>query len=123
MKIGELAERTGASVRSLRYYEQRGLLRSERTVGNQREYDHAAVDRVGLIRNLLAAGLSTETIDDVLPCMSEPANQTPRLTRTLLAERSRLDAEIARLEETRRLLDDVIAQAPRDTDSRAGSEP
>lgn len=112
MRIGELAERTGASVRSLRYYEQRGLLRSRRTAGNQREYDESAVDRVDLIRGLLAAGLSTETIDDVLPCMSEPANQTPRLTRTLLGERARLDAEIARLEATRRLLDEVIAQAP-----------
>lgn len=114
MRIGELADRTGASVRSLRYYEQRGLLRSTRTAGNQREFDDSAVERVQLIRSLLAAGLTTETIDDVLPCMSEPASQTPRLTRTLLAERARLDAEIARLEATRRLLDGVIAQAPPD---------
>ncbi|NED82406.1 MerR family DNA-binding transcriptional regulator, partial [Streptomyces sp. SID11233] len=33
MKIGELARRTGASVRSLRYYEQQGLLDSTRTPG------------------------------------------------------------------------------------------
>ncbi|GAA4380473.1 MerR family transcriptional regulator [Nocardioides caricicola] len=112
MRIGELAERTGTSVRSLRYYEQRGLLRSERSSGNQREYDEVAVERVHLIRSLLAAGLSTETIDDVLPCVSEPAIQTPRLTRTLLEERARIDADIARLEGMRRLLDDVIAQAP-----------
>ena len=112
MRIGELAHRTGASVRSLRYYEQRGLLRSDRTAGNQREFDDSAVERVHLIRSLLAAGLSTDTIDDVLPCMSEPVNQTSRLTRTLLVERARLDGDIARLEATRQLLDRVIAQAP-----------
>ena len=112
MRIGELAHRTGASVRSLRYYEQLGLLLSRRTPGNQREFDEAAVERVQLIRDLLAAGLSTSTIDDVLPCMSEPESQTPLLTRTLLAERGRIDAEIARLESMRRRLDGVIAKAP-----------
>lgn len=120
MRIGELADQTGASVRSLRYYEERGLLRSERTTGNQREFDDSAIGRVHLIRSLLAAGLSTGTIDDVLPCMSTPAKQTPRLTRTLLSERSRIDDEIARLEATRRLLDDVIAKAPPAPD--AGSD-
>lgn len=112
MRIGELARRTGASERSLRYYEQRGLLRPRRTAGNQRDYEESAVERVHLIRGLLAAGLSTETIDDVLPCVSVPESQTPLLTRTLLAERARIDADIARLEGMRRLLDDVIAQAP-----------
>ena len=39
MKIGELARITGASVRSLRYYEQQRLLLSPRTTGNQRVYE------------------------------------------------------------------------------------
>lgn len=124
MRIGELAQRTGASVRSLRYYEQLGLLRSRRTGGNQREFDEEAVERVHLIRDLLAAGLSTSTIDDVLPCMSEPESQTPLLTRTLLTERGRIDAEIARLESMRRLLDGVIAKAPQEpVEAPAGSRP
>lgn len=115
MRIGELAERTGASVRSLRYYEQIGLLASRRTAGNQREFDESAVERVHLIRSLLAAGLSTSTIDDVLPCMSDPESQTPLLTRTLLSERARIEAEIARLTDMRQLLDGVIAKAPPET--------
>jgi DNA-binding transcriptional MerR regulator len=121
MRIGELADRTGASVRSLRYYEQVGLVRSRRTAGNQREFDDAAVERVRLIRDLLAAGLSTSTIDDVLPCVSDPESQTPLLTRTLLAERARIDAEIARLEDMRGLLDGVIAKAPPETGALATS--
>jgi DNA-binding transcriptional MerR regulator len=112
MKIGGLAERTGASVRSLRYYEELGLISSHRTAGNQRTFDEAMVDRVRLVRDLLAAGLPTSTIKDVLPCMSEPEHQTPLLTRTLLSERERIDAAIGRLEDMRRLLDDVIAAAP-----------
>lgn len=112
MKIGDLADRTGASVRSLRYYEELGLIRSRRTPGNHRDFDPSAVDRVRLIRELLAAGLPTSTIADVLPCMSQPEIQTPLLTQTLLGERHRIDAEISRLEDMRRLLDEVIAAAP-----------
>ena len=113
--VGEAARVAGLTTHTLRWYEQVGLLMSRRTVGNQREFDESAVERVGLIRSLLAAGLSTSTIDDVLPCMSDPASQTPLLTRTLLSERARIDAEIARLTDMRQLLDGVIAKAPPET--------
>ncbi len=112
MRIGDLAERTGASVRSLRYYEELGLIESRRTTGNQRAFDDSMIERVELIRDLLAAGLPTRTIADVLPCMSEPERQTPLLTKTLLEERERIDAAIGRLQQMRGLLDEVIAEAP-----------
>lgn len=112
MRIGDLAELTGASVRSLRYYEELGLIESCRTAGNQRDFVEDMVDRVQLIRELLAAGLPTRTIADVLPCMSEPAEQTALLTKTLLEERARIETAIGRLQHMRRLLDEVIAAAP-----------
>ncbi|AEW99600.1 putative transcriptional regulator (plasmid) [Streptantibioticus cattleyicolor NRRL 8057 = DSM 46488] len=56
MRIGELARRSGVSERSLRYYEQQGLLRSQRTPGGQREYGDWAVDRVIRVQALYAAG-------------------------------------------------------------------
>ena len=46
MRIGELARRTGVSRRSLRYYEQHGLLHARRGGNDWREYDEPAVDRV-----------------------------------------------------------------------------
>jgi DNA-binding transcriptional MerR regulator len=61
VRIGELAERTGVSVRSLRYYETKGLLASERTSGGQREYPEAAVDRVRRIQEMFAAGTATRS--------------------------------------------------------------
>ncbi|MEU7261480.1 MerR family DNA-binding transcriptional regulator [Streptomyces rimosus] len=39
MQIGELAQRTGASRRSIRYYEQQGLLEAQRTGRRWRTYD------------------------------------------------------------------------------------
>lgn len=51
--IGEMAERTGASERALRYYEEIGLLRPETySAGGFRRYSEAQVSRVGRIREL-----------------------------------------------------------------------
>jgi DNA-binding transcriptional MerR regulator len=116
MRIGELARRTGVSERSLRYYEQQGLLASDRTPGGQREYTELAVDRVIRIQELFAAGLHSKTIASLLPCMRDsdggpsPA-ATPRLVSELTAERLRLNRAIRDLASSRDVLDGVIAAA------------
>jgi DNA-binding transcriptional MerR regulator len=68
MQIGELSKRTGASVRSLRYYEQQGLLESDRQANGYREYPVNATAVVETIQSLLEIGLPTALIRDVLPC-------------------------------------------------------
>jgi DNA-binding transcriptional MerR regulator len=70
MRIGELARRTGASARSLRYYEQQGLVHSTRSVGGQRLYTASEVARVEMIRRLFDAGLGSKVIARLLPCRS-----------------------------------------------------
>lgn len=112
MRVGELSQRTGASVRSLRYYEERGLIEADRSTSGQRYYDASVVDRVLLIRQLLAAGLGTAVIVDVLPCMAEPASQTSLLTARLVAERDRLTLEITQRVATRDALEQIIGDAP-----------
>ncbi|MGO2110991.1 MAG: MerR family transcriptional regulator, partial [Pseudoclavibacter sp.] len=46
MRIGEVARSAGVSVRSLRYYEEQGLVIADRTFGGHRDYDESDVDRV-----------------------------------------------------------------------------
>ncbi|SEG84743.1 DNA-binding transcriptional regulator, MerR family [Nonomuraea solani] len=70
MKIGALAQETGVSPRLLRYYEEQGLLTSHRGDGGHRRYGQDAPVVVRRIRTLLAAGLPTRVIRDVLPCVS-----------------------------------------------------
>lgn len=69
MQIGELAERTGASRRSIRYYEQQGLLEANRTGKGWRVYEDRAVNRVLNVRELLRAGLTVDDIRQVAPCL------------------------------------------------------
>lgn len=110
MRIGDLAARTGVSVRSLRYYEKQDLLASERSPSGQRHFPESAVDRVQLIQQLYAAGLPSRSILDLLPCVVD-GRATPELLDRLSAERDRIDRQISDLASTRKRLDTVIANA------------
>ena len=68
MRISELSHRTGVSVRSLRYYEQKRLLCARRLGNGYRDLDEQAVERVQTIQMYLGLGLSTEQIEEILQC-------------------------------------------------------
>lgn len=108
LRIGDLAAETGVSVRSLRYYEEQGLLTADRTASGQRTYGPSAVDRVRLVQQLFGAGLASRTIVQLLPCV-DAGVATPESFALLVAERDRITAQLAELEATRRHLDEVIA--------------
>lgn len=118
MRIGELARRTGVSERSLRYYEEQGLLSPSRTASGYRVYAESDVDVVRHVQMLLAAGLNTAFIREVLPCMVDTgdglAPGCPDLLPHLEKERDRITMTIDGLSTARALLDDVIAATPPD---------
>ncbi|WP_447005785.1 MerR family transcriptional regulator [Saccharothrix isguenensis] len=117
MRIGELAARAGVSVRSLRYYEEQGLLTSTRSAGGQRHYTEDDVERVAFVQRLYAAGLSSRTIIELLPCLDSPSDENSDAAMERMAkERDRLSAHIEELLRTRDALDVlmVTAQAHRD---------
>ncbi|MER8161016.1 MerR family transcriptional regulator [Streptomyces sp. NPDC094472] len=109
MRIGELSARTGASRRSLRYYEQQGLLVSARSPSGQRCYDDDHVERVALIQAFLTAGMSSKTIAQMVPCMTEPNMDRARQALTTMnQERNRLSSTIDSLVAARAELDHLI---------------
>jgi DNA-binding transcriptional MerR regulator len=116
MRIGELAQRTGVSERSLRYYEEQGMLAAGRTDGGHRDYPDAAVDRVIRIQELYAAGMHSKKIAQLLPCMRD-ADGGPseiadaQLVEDLVDERERIDRMIVDLARSRAVLDQVITAA------------
>ena len=120
MRIGELSRRTGVSVRLLRYYEDQGLLAPARLPSGYRDYDGAAVEQVGLIRVLLAAGLSTAKIARALPGVCTDGDRVvpcAGLVADLEQERARIDAAIQALRASRTVLTSVIAAGPAGPDS------
>ena len=125
MRIGELSRRTGVHERLLRYYEKQGLLWPERAASGYRYYQESDVDAVLRIRRLLSAGLNTETIAQVLPCVRVKAGKLvpvcPEIIDNLQRQRERISRAIEELQASRDLLDDVIAAAPLTLSSPAAS--
>ncbi len=68
MRISEVSRRTGVSIRSLRYYEQKRLLCPRRLSNGYRDLGEQAVQRVQTIQMYLGLGLTTEQIEEILHC-------------------------------------------------------
>ena len=109
LTIGEMASRSGVRTSALRYYEERGLITSERTSGRQRRYARESLRRVAVIRAAQILGL---TLEEIRRALNElPQARTPnrhdweRLSQTW---RSSLDSRIAELEALRDRLSGCI---------------
>src|SRR5699024_10062091 len=112
LSIGELSSRTGVSPRSLRYYEEQGLLAPLRTPAGHRRFDAEAVARVRLVQRRLAAGLSSNEIAPVRRARLGPRGTTAPRT-ALRAHGERLAQESARLRATAEILDEVLEEHER----------
>ena len=110
MKIGELAERTGIPPRMLRYYEEQGLLASERSANGYRSYAESDVDRATRARGLVQAGLTTRLAKVVLDVERQCAMAQPTCSRELAemlaTELVALDERLACLTKSR----DAVAE-------------
>jgi MerR family transcriptional regulator, copper efflux regulator len=74
LKIGNLAERTGTSAPTIRYYEEIGLLRSaDRQSGGQRVYGDADVKRLAFIRRCRDFGFSIEQVRSLVMLVQDPS--------------------------------------------------
>jgi MerR family Zn(II)-responsive transcriptional regulator of zntA len=77
--VSEVARRAGVSVRTVRFYEQKGLLEVlEKTSGGMRLYDERDVTRIKFIRRLRGVGLELEEIKIALTAPSQTAEASKR---------------------------------------------
>jgi len=107
--VGQIAARAGVPVSTLHFYEAKGLIRSNRTAGNQRRYPGDVLRRVAVIRIGQEVGIPLAEIAETLASL--PEGRTPtRRDWSLLSRRWResLDRRIRRLEALRDGLDDCI---------------
>jgi DNA-binding transcriptional MerR regulator len=113
-RIGEVAERTGLTRRTLRHYEELGLLTpSGRSWGDYRLYDEADLLRLLQIQNLKVLGLSLPEIGNALadPAMDAAATLRSHLAHLeeRIADERRLAERLAGLAATpERSWDDVL---------------
>ncbi len=109
LTVGEVARRSGVAVSTLHFYEAKGLIRSQRSAGNQRRYARDVLRRVAVIRTAQRVGIALDRISAALDTL--PQRQAPtradwsRLSRQW---RDELNQRIAQLEKLRDTLDECI---------------
>jgi MerR family redox-sensitive transcriptional activator SoxR len=109
LTIGQVAERAGVATSALRFYEDRGLIQSERTGASHRRYKRSVIRRVAFIVFAQRIGLTLEEVGAELAKL--PENRVP--TRADWSKLSsswtgRIDERIAELERLRAGLTECI---------------
>jgi MerR family transcriptional regulator, redox-sensitive transcriptional activator SoxR len=107
--IGTLSRRTGLAISAIRYYEDRGLVTSVRTGGNQRRFLRSDIRRLSFVQIAQKLGLGLAEIERELTSL--PQGRTPnimdwqKISRSL---RKEIDSRIQLLTRTRNKLDECI---------------
>lgn len=125
MRIGELAEASGVPVKTIRYYEDIGVLEpASRTPSGYREFDAATLDRLGFIRSAQAVGLTLGEIRGIVALRDDgqqPCGHVLDLLRTRATEIDRTIRQLRALQvELRRLVDRARDLDPADCDPQRG---
>src|SRR5215813_6545270 len=109
MTIGEVAKRSGVATSALRFYEDQGLIRSERTNSGHRRYPRAVIRRVAFIVFAQRVGLSLDEIRAELAKL--PSNRVPERAdwgKLSGAWSKRIDAKIGELQRLKAGLTECI---------------
>jgi MerR family mercuric resistance operon transcriptional regulator len=105
-RIGEVADQTGITVETLRYYERLGLLKAPpRSSGGLRRYPATAVDRVRFIKQAQSLGLTLRDIQQLVGFRPGQGRTACTRIRYVLAQRiADLDARLADMQSFRTTL-------------------
>lgn len=112
VKISELARLTNVSIRSIRHYENKGLLNANRLENDYRDFDESAIERVKAIQLYLKLGLTADEIKVLFK--SEAANPDEyeyceEMLETYEKKLSNVNYQIEVLHGLKRLLERQIA--------------
>jgi len=116
MKIGDLADATGLSRDTLRFYEKRGLLAPRRGDNGYRDYPPEAVQWMRYVRTAQSLGFTLAEIEADLPLLGDADASAPRLRAALQGKLQEIDRRVAGLvalrDELARRLGESMAPCP-----------
>lgn len=109
LTVGEVARRSGVAVSTLHFYEQKGLIHSERNAGNQRRYSREVLRRVAIIKTAQQLGISLRAIQEAFAEL--PDDRCPKRrdwSHLSTVWRADLDRRIQKLVQLRDQMDQCI---------------
>lgn len=114
MKIGELARLGDVSAKTIRYYESIGLLPEPgRTPAGYRDYDPSYADRLTFIRTAQRLGITLDEVKEILAFRERGEAPCSYVRGVIDAQVESIDRRIAELEQLRRQLSELRAEADR----------
>ncbi|MCC2592513.1 heavy metal-responsive transcriptional regulator [Tessaracoccus sp. OS52] len=117
MRIGQVAQAAGVTTKTLRFYEDVGLLRpAGRTSAGYRDFDPDVLERLDFIRRGQAAGLTLAQVRQVLQIRDDGQAPCGHVTQLLTSRLEDIDRQVAQLERLRATVADLRDQA-------AGADP
>lgn len=101
--IRELSRLTGASIRSIRHYESKGLVYARRLENGYRDYDDSAIAKVKTIQLYLSLGLTTDNIAQIIDCPTTIQTDRPLCKSAYKLYKAKLDEVNEQMELLRRI--------------------
>ena len=119
MRIGELSDRSGVPSKTIRYYEEIGVLREPpRTPNGYRDYDDDVLSRLRFVRDARSVGLTLGEIREIVALRDRGETPCAHVTDLLQRHAAEIDRTIAELRrvraEVRRLARRAGTLDPRD---------
>ncbi len=111
MRISEVAARTGSTSKTIRYYEDRGLLPvAERTPAGYRVYGDDAIDRLGFIRSAQMVGLTLAEIRGIIEIRDNGGPPCSHVMTLVRRRADEIDEQIRGLRAMKRTLNELVAK-------------
>lgn len=112
LTIGALSQQTGASVRSIRHYDEHGLLASVRASNGYRMFPDKAVTQVRQIQRMIATGFTIDDIRGFPDCMLliEGARSCDQVTEVQQQRLAAIERQLADLERRRARLIQTLSE-------------
>ena len=113
LSTGEMARLSGSTLRTVRFYEQEGLIRhAKRSCGGHRQFDHSELKKLKLALDLREAGMSVQDVKELFELKSRcdsPPEASQRMRAMLNGQIDEMQTRIARLRRLREELSSMVS--------------
>ncbi|WP_225771714.1 Cu(I)-responsive transcriptional regulator [Inquilinus sp. Marseille-Q2685] len=116
MNIGEAARRSGLPAKTIRYYEEIGLVRPDRRDNNYRDYGAHTLEVLRFLRRSREFGFSIEQCRALLSLYEDPTRCSSQVKALASARMVEIDEKIRELEALRESLGRLVRRCPDDAD-------
>ncbi len=110
MNIGEVAEASGLPAKTIRYYEDIGLVRPPRGPNGYRRFDQRALNKLAFLARARSLGFSIEDCRTLLSLYEDRVRASADVKAVAHEHLDRIDRKLAELETLRRALGDLVAR-------------